>query len=502
MKPLAIPRFAVTDSRSPLVSECGACLCRIWRHGGLLLAALAVVAATQPGSAATNYWDTATNANLQAGSGTWDSGITPMWSATTAGSNPLLAWTDDNDAFFQTGVTGILNTPTISGTVRARSVCVNNAGSSTIISNGTLVLGVGGLVNNSNTNPLTIHAALTLTTNVTFGAGNTSTITVDGPIGESGGLPRKVSMSGNVSLLGTNSFTGGIRVSAGGSTYPSILTINSTGALGSCSAQVELDANGVGRPSTVLQMNLPADNTITNPLLIAPNASPVVFASGGAGAVTLSNKVSYNTAGIPQTFAYGGTSTAANKMLNGLANNGTGIVSVIKQDAGAWTLAGANNYTGTTTVAAGTLWMNGTLHSNSAVTVSNNATLGGSGTISGSVAVVSGGILSPGAAGIGTLAIKGGLNLGESATYSWEYGASGADRIAVGGALQLPSVATVNVVQVSGTLPKPAVLFTAGSLSGAPTGWVVKGLPYFTVGIQNGTNVVLRSSAGTVMLYM
>ena len=498
MKPLTLSRLAVAASCSPLVSDHGAFPCRLWRHGVLLLAALIVFVATQPSSAVTNYWDTATNAYLQAGSGTWDTGITLMWSATTTGSNPLLTWTDDNDAYFQTGA---LNLLAISGTVRAHSVVVNNAGSSTIISNGTLVLGVGGLVNNSNTNTLTIHAALTLTTNVTFSCANASTIIVDGPIGESGGLPRLLRMGGYVTLMGTNTFTGGVRVNAGSATIPSILTINSTGALGSCSAQVELDANGAGRPSTVLQMIFAADGSITNPLYFSPSQSPLVFSSGGAGAVTLSNKVSYNTANIAQTFAYGGTSTGANKILNGLANNGTGIVSVIKQDAGAWTMAGVNSYTGTTTVAAGTLWMNGTLHSNSAVTVSNNATLGGSGTISGSVAVVNSGILSPGAAGVGTLTVKGGLTLGENAAYIWEYGSSGADRIAVGGVLQLPSVATVNVVQVSGTLPKPAVLFSAGSLSGTPYSWIVKGLSDYSVTIQNNTNVVLvPSNRGTAML--
>jgi hypothetical protein len=61
-----------------------------------------------------------------------------------------------------------------------------------------------------------------------------------------------------------------------------------------------------------------------------------------------------------------------------------------------------NTYTGTTTVASGTLLVNGT-NGNSAITVNTNATLGGTGSIGGTVTVQSGGRLAPGIPARGAL---------------------------------------------------------------------------------------------------
>lgn len=83
--------------------------------------------------------------------------------------------------------------------------------------------------------------------------------------------------------------------------------------------------------------------------------------------------------------------------IGNVTNKGPGIV----------TLTGANTYTGTTTVTAGTLRVNspGSLAAGSAVTVQSGGTLGGTGTILGPVTVESGGGLAPGAS-IGTLTVN------------------------------------------------------------------------------------------------
>jgi len=72
--------------------------------------------------------------------------------------------------------------------------------------------------------------------------------------------------------------------------------------------------------------------------------------------------------------------------------------SLVKTGAGTLDLQGANTYTGSTTISAGTLLINGS--STSAVAVNNTGTLGGSGTISQTVTVNQGGVLAPGSGGL------------------------------------------------------------------------------------------------------
>jgi autotransporter-associated beta strand protein len=78
---------------------------------------------------------------------------------------------------------------------------------------------------------------------------------------------------------------------------------------------------------------------------------------------------------------------------------------LLKSGSGTLTLNGANAYTGTTTVANGTLLLGGSIGAG-AVSVAANTLLGGSGTIGGVVTVQNGGTLSPGIAGIGTLTLN------------------------------------------------------------------------------------------------
>ena len=111
----------------------------------------------------------------------------------------------------------------------------------------------------------------------------------------------------------------------------------------------------------------------------------------------------------------------SNDVLLGGAISGTGTLT--QQGNGVTTLTGTNAYLGTTTVSAGTLLVNGNQSAaTGATTVLSAATLGGSGTIGGDVTVNDGGILSPGSAGPGTLAINGALNLAPTAVQNWQFG--------------------------------------------------------------------------------
>jgi fibronectin-binding autotransporter adhesin len=97
-----------------------------------------------------------------------------------------------------------------------------------------------------------------------------------------------------------------------------------------------------------------------------------------------------------------------------------------KDGVGTLTLTGTSTYTGPTAISAGTLLVSGNI-SGSTTTVSNNATLGGAsgpgGTV-GPVTVLAGGIVAPGAAGVGTLN-TGAFSLSSSSVLKFELGQPG-----------------------------------------------------------------------------
>ncbi|MDM0010534.1 autotransporter-associated beta strand repeat-containing protein [Variovorax sp. J22G73] len=172
----------------------------------------------------------------------------------------------------------------------------------------------------------------------------------------------------------------------------------------------------------------------------------------GAGAVVLG----------ATRLTLGGLNT--NDMLSGTVSDkgsvfvqpGTGTGgSLVKVGSGTLTLAGANSYTGGTTVAAGTLSVNnasGSATGTGAVQVLAGATLAGSGAIAGAVNIAKGGILAVGNSP-GTLTL-GGLSLAAGAVMNYELGQAGTvggalnDLVNVNGNLQLDG--TLNIAQSAG----------------------------------------------------
>jgi autotransporter-associated beta strand protein len=138
--------------------------------------------------------------------------------------------------------------------------------------------------------------------------------------------------------------------------------------------------------------------------------------------------------------------------------------SLVKVGSGTLTLAGANTYTGGTTLNAGGLVVNGSLASG--VTM-NGGTLGGSGTIGGLVA--NAGTLAPGNS-IGTLTVNGKFVQGPGTTYQVEVNAAGlGDRINVAGTATING-GTVQVLAQSGTYGRNTtytILNATGGVAGA-----------------------------------
>jgi fibronectin-binding autotransporter adhesin len=144
-----------------------------------------------------------------------------------------------------------------------------------------------------------------------------------------------------------------------------------------------------------------------------------------------------NTAGAAVALSVGNNN--ANTTYSGRMG---GSGSLIKVGTGTFTLSSTtNNYTGTTTVNAGTLAVTGALNGNGAVSVSGGAALAGTGTVAGPVTLAAGSTAAgQGAVNLvdgnpGTLTLNGGLTVGDGSNPSllaFDANATTSDQIALG----------------------------------------------------------------------
>ena len=211
-----------------------------------------------------------------------------------------------------------------------------------------------------------------------------------------------------------------------------------------------------GLPSSIGQSSNAASNLVFNGGVLQYTGVDVstdrgfTLASGKTGAV--------NVATAATTLTMAGSSADTSGAL-------------IKTGPGTLALTGANLHKGGTTVSSGTLLVNapGSL-STGTVNVGNAATLGGNGTIGGTVSIASGGILSPGNRGIGTMNV-GGLTINSGGIINFEFG-SGNDQITLpnlvpltingSGSLNLLNVGTATAFATNGTYS----LFNTNAVSG------------------------------------
>jgi fibronectin-binding autotransporter adhesin len=144
-----------------------------------------------------------------------------------------------------------------------------------------------------------------------------------------------------------------------------------------------------------------ANNLILNGGLVDYANAADSFVETLEGNITLqSNMVSFvgalGSSGLSETlFLNSSIAGSGNLQVGGPTVNGGADVGVV-------VFGGNNTYTGTTTVASGTLLING-VNGNSPVTVTTNATLGGTGSIGGTINVQAGGRLAPGTGARGAL---------------------------------------------------------------------------------------------------
>jgi fibronectin-binding autotransporter adhesin len=317
---------------------------------------------------------------------------------------------------------------------------------------------------------------------------------------------------GNEILAGTNNTTGTTTVGEGGT-----LTLASTTSLGTgtidfkAGSTLKFGVDGTFTNNAVFEAHAPVFDVGANMVTYAGQLSGAgdLAVTGNGGTLILTNTTNSYAGG---TEVYGGSTlrvdadselgAAAPLQLGDATTHGTlqlassfnlasgrnivlnagggtidtqafnssisqvisGAGGLTKAGTGTLTLSGTNTYTGATAVNAGTLAVTGSIGS-SAVTVATGGTLAGTGTV-GATTVASGGKLSPGVGGVGTLAVNGALSLASGSTLNADVNTTSADKITVSGAASLGGTLALNAAAGTYAIGTDYKLISATSLSG------------------------------------
>lgn len=155
--------------------------------------------------ATTYYWDSSTSTGYQSGTGTWDS--SDFW---TLNGTALTTWPvgTTHDAVFSTVGQTSTNLVSLTSPITVNSLTLGNGNSQslTIITNGTLTIGAGGISVANNNVTAQIWSEIVLGAlqpwSLNFHLG------VRGNISGSGGITRTGNSTSTLSLYGTNNFSG------------------------------------------------------------------------------------------------------------------------------------------------------------------------------------------------------------------------------------------------------------------------------------------------------
>lgn len=277
----------------------------------------------------------------------------------------------------------------------------------------------------------------------TFTVGDSTAVTNDLTIASvisNGSFGMIKTGSGTLHLSGVSTFSGVVTVSTGVLSVSNLALGGQNSALGSSSNAA---ANLLLASTTTLRYTGAGDTTDR---LFTVNGSNATLDASGTGAVVFNNSgnVAWGTNNQSRTLNFTGSSTANNTLAATVANNGTGTVTLNKTGSGIWSLEGANSYTGTTTISAGTLLANNTGATSAtgtgSVILNSGATLGGTGRIAptGSNSITINGAIAPGtpevAGGQGTLTLapeNGSVILGATSSITLELFSNGANGLAL-----------------------------------------------------------------------
>lgn len=314
--------------------------------------------------------------------------------------------------------------------------------------------------------------------------------------------------SGPVALNAQNTYTGNTSL-AGASTNFRI-GANSNGLPGPSFTAGPFGTGTVAIDATPILKPIGADRTIANAITMnfgffTANATAGEDPTGNhnlslTGPITLgatSRNITNNlasgvaltlgSAATPSTISLGSTLTIQTQTAGGgstIINDAvTGVGSLTVQNSAIVQLNSTSNYAGTTSI-TGTgspkLFVNGSKTGAGGVTVDSVGTLGGTGSIAGAIA--NSGTIAPGNS-VGTLTATGNVTMNTNSHLAIELSGAAADKLAVGGNLNLSNVDFLDITGVGQGLSWVIATYT-GTLTGTFNN-VTSG---YTVNYGTGTN--------------
>ena len=158
-----------------------------------------------------------------------------------------------------------------------------------------------------------------------------------------------------VTLSGMNSYTGLTHVQLGTLSINTIDNAGSNSAIGAATGEnAVIRLGSTTNTGTLLYTGAAASSDRSFVLLGSTGGA--VLDNDGAGALTLSGSVKAGTAGSKPLTLQGTAGTVSlPNVLSGMICEGPAVVNLIKAEAGVWELSGANEYSGGTSINAGTL---------------------------------------------------------------------------------------------------------------------------------------------------
>ncbi len=330
----------------------------------------------------------------------WQGGASTNWGTATnwnLGSGPVPGASDIASFFLSpTGSPAAGNTTVDLGggwqSVQGLRFSPPDANGSYTLQHGALMLGSSGVVNDGGANQSLALNGIALTASQSFSnsdqfysftiggdylsLGGYYTLTLTGA-GTTGAISAPITGYGNITktgsgtwtLSGTNTFTGNVTVSQGTLALANRLAIqNATGIV----------LNG----GTLQSAATDGSVSISQPFSVGTGGGTLDNSAGGLY-VTNSDSMGFNGQSGARELTLTGTGTGS---LFAVVGDSGGATSLTKTGTGSWYLAGANTFTGTTTVSEGTLFVQNSLAlQNSLVSLSggsvgfgaSNATVGG-----------------------------------------------------------------------------------------------------------------------------